>query len=77
MSNKGQHVTPNPKGGWSVRQSGAVRATRVFGTQAAAVEYAREKARKEGGDLYVHRADGTIGERDTYGVDPYASRRQS
>ena len=34
---KDQHVAPNPRGGWSVRHTGAARATRVFETQKAAM----------------------------------------
>jgi hypothetical protein len=70
MSNSQQHVVPNRDGGWAVRRSGASRASRVFPTQRDAVHYAREIARKEGAELYVHRGDGTIRDRDSYGVDP-------
>ena len=43
---------------------GSARAARVFDTQDAAVEYAREKAKREGTELYVHGRDGTIRQRD-------------
>ena len=66
-----QHVAPNPRGGWSVRHSGATRATRVFDTQKDAIDYARRIARKESGELYIHRRDGTIKERDSYGHDSF------
>jgi hypothetical protein len=65
-----QHVVPNPKGGWSVLRSGAARATRVFETQKDAVTFAKKQARKESAELYIHRRDGTIQERDSYGRDP-------
>jgi hypothetical protein len=68
---KDQHVAPNPRGGWSVRQSGAARATRVFDRQEDAVKYARDIAKKESSELYVHRRDGTIREKDSYGRDPF------
>jgi hypothetical protein len=70
---KDQHVIPNPRGGWSVRHSGATRATRVFNRQEDAVKYARGIAKKENTELYVHRRDGTIREKDSYGRDPSAS----
>jgi hypothetical protein len=73
MSAKAQHVVPNLQGGWSVRQTGSARASRVFSDQAAAVHYAREKAKKERTDLYVHGRDGTVRERDTYSEDPIQS----
>ena len=74
LMSKGQHVVPNPKGGWSVRNSGAARATRTFDNQSEAIDFAKEKARKGRGELYVHRSDGTIRERNTYGKDPYPPR---
>ena len=63
---KSQHVVSNPNGGWSVLRSGASRATRVFDNQADAVSYAKMLAEKEGTELYVHRRDGTIQERDSF-----------
>jgi hypothetical protein len=53
-----------------VRQSGAARATRVFDRQEDAVKYARDIAKKDSTELYVHRRDGTIREKDSYGHDP-------
>ena len=67
-----QHVVPNPKGGWSVVRSGAVRATRVFDSQKDALGFARKLAKKENVDLYVHRRDGTIEERDSYGQQRFS-----
>ncbi|WP_132255845.1 DUF2188 domain-containing protein [Methylobacterium segetis] len=71
---KAQHVISRPGGRWSVRASGAARASRIFATQAEAIRYARERAREEGADLYVHRRDGTISTRDRYGVGSEATR---
>jgi hypothetical protein len=68
------HVVRNPKGGWSVLRSGASRATRVFRTQKDAVSFAKKQARKDSTELYVHRRDGTIQERDSYGQDPCPPR---
>lgn len=39
-------------------------------TQADAINYGRSQAKKESGQLYVHRKDGTIREHDSYGDDP-------
>lgn len=68
---KNQHVIPSPKGGWSVRATGAERASKTFSTQGAAIRHGREIARKDGGELYIHRSDGTIRERSSYGRDPF------
>lgn len=63
-----QHVVPNRNGGWAVRRSGASRASRVFPTRWAAVQYARKIVRKAGGELYVHRDDGTVRDRENAGT---------
>lgn len=71
MPKKSQHVVPNQMGGWSVRKAGAPRATRRFETQQDAIKYARGLAQKEHAELYVHRKDGTIRQKDSYGGDPH------
>lgn len=70
MSKASKHVVPNPSGGWSVKNSGATRASRTFDTQQQAVTYARDAARKVGTELYVHGRDGTIKNKNSYGNDP-------
>ena len=67
----GKHVVPRPHGEWAVRNTGAARASKTFNTQAAAIAYGRDAARKDGVELYVHRVDGTIRERNSYGKDPH------
>lgn len=73
---RSQHVVPNPKGGWSVRQYGAVRATRVFDHKEDAVSFAKSLARKASSDLYIHRRDGTIQARDSFGHDPHPAKTE-
>ena len=67
-----QHVLPDLSGGWRVVRSGSARASRVFRTHTEAVQYARNKARREGALLFVHREDGTIQEMDSFGRDPFS-----
>jgi uncharacterized protein YdaT len=66
MPKDGKHVIPRSNGGWSVRQSGATRASKNFETQAEAVDYARDIAKKANTDLYVHRKDGTIRQKNVF-----------
>ena len=70
MAKKSRHVVPNQKDSWSVRKSGASRASRVFKTQSEAIKFARKQAKKEGSELYIHKKDGTIRQKDSYGNDP-------
>ncbi|HLG19790.1 MAG TPA: DUF2188 domain-containing protein [Bdellovibrionota bacterium] len=71
LSKTSRHVVPNSGGGWSVRKSGSSRASRVFGKQGDAVDYARQLAGKNGGEIYIHHSDGTIREKNSYGNDPH------
>jgi hypothetical protein len=68
---KSQHVVPRTEGGWAVRKTGAARASKVFANQQEAVKYAKEVAQKEGGAMYIHRSDGTIRDRSSYGNEPH------
>ena len=68
-NSKNIHVVPNGDD-WSAKREDAQRASRNFGTQADAAAYAREVARREGGELFIHRPNGEIRDRDSYGNDP-------
>jgi len=70
MQKKGQHVVPRD-GKWGVLRSGGRQVSRVFNTQAEAISHARDQARKEGTELYIHGKNGRIRERDSYGNDPH------
>lgn len=67
---RSQHVVPSG-GKWSVRKSGASRASGVFKTQDEAISRARDIAKSQGTELYIHGRDGRIRERNSYGSDPY------
>jgi hypothetical protein len=74
MSKNSQHVVPKAEGGWSVRRTGAAKATRNFESQKEAVNFAKELARKQNGEVYIHGKDGTIRDRNSYGSDPMPPR---
>lgn len=69
-----KHVVPNSDGGWAVRNTGAARVTRVFATQAEAVRYGRTAAKKAHVELYVHRRDGMIQSKESYGSDSTSTK---
>jgi hypothetical protein len=68
MSKPGQHVVPNG-GKWSVRRAGSSKASGTFDTQGEAIAKARDVARNQGTELFIHGRDGRIRERDSYGND--------
>jgi uncharacterized protein YdaT len=70
MSSKSNHVISSKDQGWSVRKYGAFRASRIFDTKKAAVRYAREISRNEKTELYIHKKNGTVQNRNSYGINP-------
>lgn len=73
MPGRNQHVVPR-EDGWAVRGEGAQRDTTQHPTQAEAIDAAREIARNQGSELFVHNRQGRIRSRDTYGGDPFPPR---
>ncbi|EPP5370520.1 DUF2188 domain-containing protein [Vibrio cholerae] len=71
MSGKNQHAVPHPEGGWGVKGAGNERFTSRHATQAEAAAAARETARRQESEAFVHRKNGTIRERDSYGNDSF------
>jgi hypothetical protein len=67
---KNQHVVP-ADGGWGVRGEGNERLTSRHGTQAEAIDSAREIARNQGSELVIHRPNGQIRDRSSFGNDPF------
>ena len=69
MSKKTNHVVPSSSG-WAVKKSGSERASRTFETKEKAVEYGRELSRSEKTELYIHKTNGMIQNRNSYGNNP-------
>jgi len=67
---KNQHVVPHGDG-WGVRGEGNQRVTGIYDTQQKAFERAREIAINQGSEVLIHRPNGQIRERNTYGDDPF------
>lgn len=59
------HVTPHDDG-WGVQRAGGERPSGVHPTQAAAEAAAKKIAKNQGGgEVVIHRPDGTIRDKDT------------
>ena len=70
MSGKNQHVVPHDAG-WAVKGAGNSKATSVHATQAEAIEQARSIAQNQGSEMLIHRQNGQIREKNSYGNDPF------
>lgn len=76
MPNKTKHVVRAPGGTWTVKREGADRASKRFATQSEAIEWARDKSRLEGSVVVIHKRDGTIRQKESYGTEPEARTRK-
>ena len=70
MSGKNQHVVPTPKGKWGVRGEGNSKITKETSTQTQAIDIARDIAKNQESEVVIHRKDGTIRDKDSFGKDP-------
>lgn len=68
---KGSHHIVPQGDQWAVRRSNSDRASGLYDTQQAAIDAGREISRNQGTELFIHRPNGQIRERDSHGHDPY------
>jgi hypothetical protein len=67
---KNQHVVPHDDQ-WAVKPEGAERAGSLHPTQREAIDVARDRAIRDGGEVVIHDRHGRIRDKDSYGNDPY------
>lgn len=67
---KNQHVVPKD-GQWAVKGEGNEKATRVVETQKEAIEIAKDISKNQESEMFIHKRNGQIRERNTYGKDPF------
>lgn len=70
MSGKNQHVVPY-KDDWAVRGENNSRVTSVHENKSDAIDTAREIAQRNQSEVVIHRKDGIIQDKDSYGRDPH------
>jgi hypothetical protein len=68
MAKKTNHVVPSSSG-WAVKKSGSERASKVFSTKERAINYGKEISRSERTELFIHKRNGMIQDRNSYGND--------
>ncbi|WP_219988738.1 DUF2188 domain-containing protein [Leucothrix pacifica] len=71
MSN--QHVVPHSRG-WAVKGAGNSRETSVHSTQKDAIDAGRNIAINQKSELVIHRSNGKIRDKNSYGNDPFPPR---
>ncbi|MCD9188470.1 MAG: DUF2188 domain-containing protein [Pyrinomonadaceae bacterium] len=71
MAKSSYHVIAKSDGAWSVKRTGAERASGNYPTKAAAVTSAKRLVSKEGGgELIIHGKDGRVSSRSCFGNEP-------
>ena len=70
MAKKNQHVVPRGDN-WAVKGAGNEKATKIVGTQKEEIKIAREIAINQQSEVVIHRPNGTIRDKDSYGNDPH------
>jgi uncharacterized protein YdaT len=68
--NKNQHVVPH-KGEWAIKGEGNEKVTKIVDTQKEAIDIAREIAKNQQSELIIHRPNGQIRDKDSYGNDTF------
>ncbi len=66
---RNQHVVPHGNH-WAVKGAGNEKATKIVETQRAAIKIAREIAINQHSELIIHRPNGIIRDKDSFGNDP-------
>lgn len=69
MSKNNQHVVPHGDN-WAVRGEGNSKVTVIVPTQKDAIGKAREIAINQKSEVVIHRPNGQIRDKDSYGNDP-------
>lgn len=67
---KNQHVVPH-NNKWGVRGEGNEKVTKVTETQRQSIEIAKEIAKNQESEVVIHRPNGQIRDKDSYGNDPF------
>jgi len=69
------HVVPSSaKVGWTVRKSDSTRTSKSFKRKEDAIKYGRELSKNEKTELYIHKKNGLIQDRHSYGIDPFPQK---
>lgn len=68
---RNQHITKNSDWNWWVKWAWNSQYTKIFETQKEAIEYWKTIAKNQWSELFIHRRDWKIRERNTYWDDPF------
>ena len=72
--NPAVETLPHPEGGWGNKVQRNERFSNRAPTKAEAERVGRDMARQRHTEHIIKKRDGTIGERNSYGRDPYPPR---
>ncbi len=67
---KNQHVVPHGND-WAIKGAGNNKNTQIVSTQSLAISFAKEIAKNQESELFIHNRQGKILERNSYGNDEH------
>lgn len=67
------HTVPHEHG-WANKREGSSKAAKVYNTKKEAQAAGRDTAKKSRTEHLIHNEDGRIGQRNSYGNDPFPPR---
>jgi hypothetical protein len=70
MAKKNVHVVPSGNN-WAVKPEGAAKPVSTHRTQKTASDAGRKLAKQNESELVIHRPNGQIRDKDSYGNDPH------
>jgi len=73
MSYKEYHVTKDHNQ-WQLKGVKAEKAIKTFNTKQESIDYSVQIAKNQKAELVIHKEDGTIQDKRSYGNDPYPPR---
>ncbi len=76
MSKRSNHVVPS-NSGWAVRKSGALKVSRIFETKDQAIQFGKVLSKNEETELFIHKRNGMVQDRNSYGTDPNPPKDKS
>jgi len=71
MPRKERHVVSNPHGGWDSKRENAKKVSKHFEKKQDAMNWSKDKAKKESSELIPYKKDGTFQNPNSYDNDSY------
>lgn len=69
MGDKDVHIVPH-EGKWAIKRPNTKKVSKKFKTKKEAEDAGRKQAKKDKSELVIHKKNGKISDKDSFGNDP-------